>query len=327
MISRTTGIVLLAVVVGAFLAPPTAPVGVSFLESDSMEPTVSVGDGVVLVPAGSVEPGDVVTFRSDHRDEFVTHRIVGETEAGYVTQGDNNDVTDQAAGHPPVPADAIVGEVLTVAGTPVAIPGIGTAATGIQRHRGELLALLLVGFLAVAVRGPRPRRTPFSGGQLFRLALVAGTIAAVVPILVGGSAVGLTLTDAAEATGSNAITVADGPTTLDLDTPSHRLLTTVVTAEGATVHRTERVDGALQIELSRADTRSGESEATLHVYQYPSLLPAGLLAWLQALHPSIAGVATTAVMYAPMVLYYRVAYLPGTLLRSRGRATSRGESP
>lgn len=327
MISRTTGIVLLAVVVGAFLAPPTAPVGVSFLESDSMEPTVSVGDGVVLVPAGSVEPGDVVTFRSDHRDEYVTHRIVGETAAGYVTQGDNNDVTDQAAGHPPVPADAVVGEVLTVVGRPVAIPGVGTAATGIRRHRGALLAVLIVGFLAVAARGPRPRRTPVSGGRLFRLALVAGTVAAVVPMLVGGSAVGLALTDAPDRTDQNAISVADGPATVDLDTQSHRLLTTVVTAEGATVSRTEWVDGTLQVGLSRADSRSGVSNGTLHVYQYPPLLPAGLLALLQALHPAVAGVATTAVMYAPIVLYYRIAYLPGTSVRSRGRASSGGESP
>ncbi|MGZ0748544.1 signal peptidase I [Haloparvum sp. AD34] len=327
MTPRTAGIVLFAVVVGAFLAPPTAPVGVSFLESDSMEPTVNVGDGVVLVPAGTVEPGDIVTFRSDHRDEFVTHRVVGETEAGYVTQGDNNDVTDQAAGHPPVPADAIVGQVLTVADAPVAIPGIGTAAIGIQRHRGELIALLVVGFVATAFRGSRPRRTPFSEGRLFRLALVAGTIAAVVPMLVGGSAIGLTLTDAADPTGSNTITVADEPTTIGLDTPSHRLLTTVVTAEGATVHRTEWVDGSLQISLSRPDSRSGVSDATLHVYQYPPLLPARLLAWLQALHPAVAGVGTTAVMYAPIVLYYRIASLPGTPVRSRSRATSRGESP
>lgn len=327
MISRTTGIVLLAVVVGAFLAPPTAPAGVSFLESDSMEPTVSVGDGVVLVPAGTVEPGDVVTFRSDHRDEYVTHRVVGETAAGYVTQGDNNDVTDQAAGHPPVPADAVVGEVLTVVGRPVAIPGVGTAATGIRRHRGELLAVLIVGSLAVAARGSRPRRTPVSEGQLFRLALVAGTIAAVVPMLIGGSAVGLALTDATEPTDPNAISVADGPATVDLDTSSYRLLTTVVTAEGAAVRRTESADGTLQITLSRAAAYSGESNATLHVYQYPPILPAGVLAPLQALHPAIAGIATTAVIYTPVVLYYRIANVPGTLLRGRGRATGRGESP
>lgn len=321
MTPRTVGLLLLAVLVGLLLAPPGAPVGVSFVESDSMEPEMNVGDGIVLLPSGDVNPGDVVTFRSDHRDELVTHRVVGETEAGYVTQGDNNDVTDQQAGHPPVPREAVVAGVLQFRGSPVTIPGIGTAATGIERHKRGLIVATALALLVTGYGRSRPRRTPMSEGGLVRLALAVGAVAAVVPMLVGGSAVGLTLTDAPAGDG---VLLEDGRATVELETSSHPWLVSTVTARGATVRDSEWTDGAHEITLERAADLSGTTTATLSVYQYPPVLPSSVLAALQSVHPAVAGLATTAVLYAPIVVLYGLSSLPGAPIRSRSRWTGKG---
>ena len=102
----------------------------SYVNSGSMSPALSTGDGFVAVPApvaDDPEPGDVVVYRSEtiEAGELVTHRVVGETDDGYVTRGDANPVTDQQAGEPPVTRDRIVAQALSVDGDVVALPGLG----------------------------------------------------------------------------------------------------------------------------------------------------------------------------------------------------------
>lgn len=106
------------------------PAVLGVIESGSMEPTFSTGDGYVPVPAllaGEVERGDVVTFESDsiERGQPTTHRVVEVTEAGYITKGDANPVTDQDTGAPPVAADQITAVALDVDGRVVRIPHLG----------------------------------------------------------------------------------------------------------------------------------------------------------------------------------------------------------
>jgi signal peptidase len=102
----------------------------SYVNSGSMTPALSTGDGFVAVPspiADEPQPGDVVVYRSEEIEAggLVTHRVVAETEDGFVTKGDANPVTDQQAGEPPVSRDRIVAQALSVNGHVVALPGLG----------------------------------------------------------------------------------------------------------------------------------------------------------------------------------------------------------
>ena len=56
----------------------------------SMRGTLAEGDGVHIeaVPCDSLQPGDVVAYRS--ADQVVVHRIVGRRNGGWITQGDGN---------------------------------------------------------------------------------------------------------------------------------------------------------------------------------------------------------------------------------------------
>jgi len=127
-------VVIGSLVVGMALGQP---VFLSYAESGSMEPTIDEGDGFVTIPAAissDVETGDVVVFEAQEIDDggLTTHRVVGETDAGYVTRGDANVVTDQDGGEPPVTDGQVVATVVQIDGTVLTIPHLGTAVEGVR---------------------------------------------------------------------------------------------------------------------------------------------------------------------------------------------------
>jgi len=113
------------------------PVGLSYVETGSMEPTLEPGDGFIPVPIQleeSVEPNDVIVFNAEKLNggELTTHRVVDDTAHGYITKGDANPVTDQDGEEPPVKRAQIAATALQLNGQVVVIPYLGTAVEGIQ---------------------------------------------------------------------------------------------------------------------------------------------------------------------------------------------------
>ena len=86
-------------------------VGASVVLSGSMEPTLSVGDLLIIQEQASYQTGDVVVYQSGSMP--VVHRILDITDEAVITQGDANNATDT-----PFHPDAIKGEV--VAAIPLA---------------------------------------------------------------------------------------------------------------------------------------------------------------------------------------------------------------
>lgn len=132
----TLAVVLVAVslVAGNLLGQPIL---LSYVETGSMEPTMNAGDGFVAVPpsiAGEVETGDVVTFRAEEIQGggLTTHRVVEETERGYITRGDANPFTDQDNDEPPVRSEQIVAVAWQPGGSVLTIPHLGTAVETLQ---------------------------------------------------------------------------------------------------------------------------------------------------------------------------------------------------
>lgn len=123
------------------------PVLLGFVETGSMEPTLAPGDGFVAVPTAiddDIEEGDVIVFRAEQIQGggLTTHRVVDETERGYVTRGDANPFTDQDGDEPPVKEPQIVAKAWQVGGTVVVIPHLGTAVMGIQTAIADTQRLL-----------------------------------------------------------------------------------------------------------------------------------------------------------------------------------------
>ncbi|WP_418284242.1 signal peptidase I [Halorubrum sp. DTA46] len=141
-------LVIVSLIVGQYLGQPIL---LSFVETGSMQPALDPGDGFIAIPAplaGGVGPGDVVTFDAQEIEGggLTTHRVVEETERGYVTRGDNNPFTDQDGGEPIVQDADIVAKALTVGGSVVVIPYLGTVAMGFQSALSSAQTWLAVTF-------------------------------------------------------------------------------------------------------------------------------------------------------------------------------------
>ncbi len=107
--------------------------GASVVLSGSMEPSLNVGDLVVIRRTGQVQPGDVVVYQSENL--LVIHRVISVTEDAIVTQGDANNVSDD-----PITPEDVKGVMV------LAIPGVGTAVLALKKPP-VTLALLLAALL------------------------------------------------------------------------------------------------------------------------------------------------------------------------------------
>lgn len=307
MRARTVALVgLLAVVVVA--SSGVLPVQLSYVTSDSMEPTLSPGDGYVLVE-GDVAVGDVVTFSTP--DGYVTHRVVGEGEDGYVTRGDANPSTDQAAGMPPVEEEQVVGRALTVGGHLLVIPGVGAVAGIVVTYRPFLIAGLAVLAAVFGLGGHRkrvvvPDRDLLHVSDVVMPPLVGLSVGCVVVLM--ASVTTDHLTYVATATGGGATTVAVGEQavrTITVDVTAPPLTQTVIDANGVTVLDRTASGSTTTLDVRvPAQATVGPYTASVSVHPYPAVVPRGLLLWLHGIHPWVACVASSAVVFAPVWLVY-----------------------
>lgn len=127
---------VVAIAVGQFVGQPVL---LAYVTSDSMEPTLSTGDGYLVLPSvvtDSPEEGDIIVFNAktlnDDNGGLTTHRVAEKTDQGVVTQGDNNPFTDQGGGEPLVKDHQIVGKAVLIGDSPIVIPHLGTAFTAIR---------------------------------------------------------------------------------------------------------------------------------------------------------------------------------------------------
>ena len=102
--------------------------GTAVVLSGSMEPELSVGDLLIVVPSGEYVVNDVVVFQDGRTP--VVHRIVRYEDGKAVTKGDANNAEDE-----PIPREIIKGKVVFV------IPFVGHIVNVLKTPFGVLAML------------------------------------------------------------------------------------------------------------------------------------------------------------------------------------------
>ncbi len=97
--------------------------------SGSMSGSIEINDMILIHAEDTYTTGDVITFYSG--STLVTHRIIGETERGFITKGDANNTADLY----PVPITDVVGKVVLV------IPQIGAIIEALRTPLGMTVLL------------------------------------------------------------------------------------------------------------------------------------------------------------------------------------------
>lgn len=310
-----------AVASPVLLGPMTGgAAGLAYVTSGSMEPTLQVGDGFLVWPAGDLRVGDIVVYRPVVlKAERITHRIVAVTPDGYVTRGDNSPATDQAAGEPPVAPGRILGRALTWQGWPLRLPGVGPVSTAIRAHGGTHLRAYVAGLMGLSVvllvrdlLRPRRRRPPPTRrrvGDVYRGCAAAVVLALVLAIYLGSGVrtveylvstepgtqpnhVQLGRRDSIRLTVHNAGLVPVYHFSASLTGGK------MVSAPDALPPRTE---SSLEISVPpRAEP--GWYREYIEVYHYPPLLPRAAIGWLHRQSPIYAGAALAAVLAGLLAL-------------------------
>ena len=356
--TAATGLVVLAVAALAVGQLLGQPVLLGYVATDSMAPTMEAGDGFVAVPAplaGDVEEGDVVVFEAEQLPGggLTTHRVVAETDAGYVTKGDANPFTDQDGGEPPVGEGRVVAKAAQVNGEVIVVPHLGTAVMTVQSavgaaysgaagplgagdlddsQVGGLLVALGLAFLgAASASGGRVRdleRSTARPGVVAAWA-VAGVAAALVVALATAAMVvpagvheyGIV---SADQSGDDPLVIGAGETaSVDHDVHNGGVVPVVAILEpgertGVDPDRV-RVGGGeaatATVRLTAPD-RTGYYHRYVTEHRYLLVLPPSVIAALHDVHPALALLAVDAVV-AGLVLSIAVALLGTGDLRLR----------
>lgn len=107
--------------------------------SGSMEPEFYPGDLVITQhkDKANIKINDIVTF-IDNEGVIITHRIIEETDQGYITKGDNNNVNDADV----LKEENIIGEVK------FSIPKVGYVMNWLSNPKAIAIEMI---FLAVFI--------------------------------------------------------------------------------------------------------------------------------------------------------------------------------
>jgi len=131
-------------VVLIFVLFPLLPIknnySLKMVTSGSMSPTIKTGAIVAIKPAVAYKVGDIITFKTGKAErDIVTHRIVGEKEGKFITQGDANNIADIK----PVEQKQIIGRMF------LTIPYAGYAANFARSKLGFMLLILIPALLII----------------------------------------------------------------------------------------------------------------------------------------------------------------------------------
>lgn len=304
---KRAGFLVVGLICLLVITPAVAPVQLSYVYSDSMEPTIEQSDGYVLIRTADVSVGDIVTYWSAERSSYVTHRITGRSDQGFITKGDANPTTDQAAGSPYVDRDDIRGRVLTVREKPVLVPRLGELARFVRAHRAPIAGLLGSVLLAGLLRGrtaSRPSRSVLRVRDVLWPVFVVAVISAVGLQFVGGHTNQVTYVAlSSETEGPNRLTVGEaGTDSFTVDRSKLPMTTHAVSTDGMTI--TNRTQNASTITVSvriPPPTHTGVVTTTVTVNRYVTVLPTGIVHRLHGIHPLLAGATTVGTVMLPLV--------------------------
>ena len=346
-------VVVMFLVIPAIIALISGtPVGVSYVTSGSMAPTLEAGEGFIAVPdevAGPPSVGDVIVYDAEGLNDggYVTHRIVSRTEGGYITAGDANPFTDQDAGEPKVQRGQVVAIALQAGGGVVTLGGLdilsgvlpgALSLTGTSVLSGLFWAGVgLMGLGAALSWVGEDRRSRSTDRQA---ALSSGAIILILTAVVIG-ALTLSMAVGTGPTGFQAVS-ATGPTEAPVAIPAGETGTVEYTVQNRgvvpmtvlltpTSHGMSipsgiitvppRGEGTVRIEAT-APTEGGPFRVEFLQGQYLSVLPVGVLWTLFTLSPWLPIVVIDIMVMVGLAMLLLAIFGRGPLrIRQAGEGT------
>ncbi|MGI6486370.1 MAG: signal peptidase I [Tepidanaerobacteraceae bacterium] len=184
-------IILLAAAVGSAIT--RQPLLMSAVRSNSMYPLFKRGDAVFIEKLAAkdvVEKGDIVIFKTESgsyaSQGWIMHRVVdGDTDTGFITKGDANEMTDQqTGGSGPIKREWIVSRSITWGSIPLKLPLIGYIPLYMEKFQKNPYTLPTIAVILAAIVGAsgltRDKKNKKSGFDLQLVYLFSGITVVIV---------------------------------------------------------------------------------------------------------------------------------------------------
>ena len=319
-------LILLTVLVLSNGANITGAPVLAYVYSNSMEPLIHVNDAFIVLPAQRLHVGDIIMYRPVVlQAPYITHRIIGFGDYGYITKGDNAAYKDQDSAEPQVRPDRVIGRVLTINGRPVVIPGFGRLSSAARsllgKHTKSLAFIFLISGLATSLSGrhhmrpPKPR-SRIRLGQIYHLVVILGTGIVILSIIMGSRVTPVKyLVSEYPGTLGNQVPLNEAGV-LNLEAYNNGLFPVRIFVTGIpplTVRQAPEYLMPLSsqtalVEVS-AQRETGVQQGYVQLYSYPLLLPGAWIAWLHGVSPALAMIAVASAMYLWLTLFFRLISL------------------
>lgn len=257
-----------------------SPFTFAYVTSESMEPTLQRGDGIVLQPADdNLKQGDIITFYSPTVDKTITHKIVSTTQNGaYITKGANNQYIDQNRMIEPVSSNQIKGEPVTIGGTILTIP----YGQSIVKH-GDLFVILAALF---AIFSNRLSHTTTSYTTLSKSEVInrAFSIILILAVIITAFSYGAVTFNTPQQT--------DNIDRMETTVPNTLWTTTIVSIEHGKLVETQKSTSNSDLTLI-ANPDLSKSQVHIKYYLYFHTLPKDTVRTLHTINPLLAAFTTT----------------------------------
>lgn len=283
-----------------------APV-LTYVYSNSMEPLIKVNDAFLVLPEGDYQIGDIIMYRPMVlQAPYITHRIIGKGEKGYLTKGDNSPFKDQDSNEPEVIKERIIGKVFTINGQPLIIPGLGHISKAIQKGLGRYTSYLSVIFLMIgilsAVKSKNRKRKPRHRLRLkhiYRAITVIAVIVIVLSIYLGSrvTRVKYLVSEYPGTLGDQVQLNQPGQLSMEVSNKGLVPVWSVLKAiEPLSISQAPEYIKPLSKEAVILDVvaqrETGLYQGYVQIYNYPILLPRSLVVTLHNIHPMLALMTT-----------------------------------
>lgn len=301
----------------------------TYVYSNSMEPLIKVNDAFIVRPATDWKAGDIIIYRPQVLNApYITHRIIGIGESGFITKGDNSPYADQESGEPEVKPAQIAGKVVTINGQPLIFPGLGKFSAGVQQGLGKYskyLSYLFIGLAILsAVFGKRSKnmqkpRHRIRLGDLYRMISITASIVVVISIYLGSQVTQVKyLVSEYPGTLGDQVEVGEpGQLIMKVKNngvfPVWNIITGIkpVSLYEAPDYLWPLAEGTVTLELP-PQYKTGYYQGYVQVFHYPILLPRNILFKLHGLNPVLAMAATgISIFFWCSVLFQLINYIPG----------------
>jgi signal peptidase len=247
----------------------------------------------------------------------IIHRVTAITDEGAITIGDNNELTDQAAGEPPVTQQNTTGKAFMFNGTPLYIPFLGYLFYFFLLYTLESLVLLITGSVIwIYMRDSLAQK---SKQDILRIKDIVNPIfftvfiGLIVVIFIGSVTFAVPLTYTTSETASQQQYVIH----IDEQNPTEEITfkvddsvgtKTVVSSYNIIDVTQENTDFTLKVDVPEKNT-IGQTPGYVTVYTFPPILPQQTLQSLTNITPLIPAVISAFTFLFPL---YTLFYMFGS---------------